>query len=59
MAAAICKHVGARHVVITDVNEYRLDLAKKWVSPVQSMLQKKSNRCDEKIRYDRKALMLD
>lgn len=29
MAAAICKHVGARHVVITDVNEYRLDLAKK------------------------------
>ena len=29
MAAAVCKHVGARHVVITDVNEYRLDLAKK------------------------------
>src|SRR5581483_2096921 len=29
MAAAICKHVGARHVVVTDVNEYRLDLAKK------------------------------
>ena len=29
MAAAIAKHVGARHVVITDVNEYRLDLAKK------------------------------
>ncbi len=28
MAAAICKHVGARHVVITDVNEYRLNLAK-------------------------------
>jgi threonine 3-dehydrogenase len=27
MAAAICRHVGARHVVITDVNEYRLDLA--------------------------------
>ncbi|MES1384223.1 zinc-binding dehydrogenase, partial [Vibrio cholerae] len=23
------KHVGARHVVITDVNEYRLDLARK------------------------------
>lgn len=29
MAAAICKHVGARHVVLTDVNEYRLDLGKK------------------------------
>ena len=29
MAAAIARHVGARHVVITDVNEYRLDLAKK------------------------------
>lgn len=29
MAAAICKHVGARHVVITDVNPYRLELAKK------------------------------
>ena len=29
MAAAICKHVGARHVVVTDVNEYRLSLAKK------------------------------
>ena len=29
MAVAICKHVGARHVVITDVNAYRLELAKK------------------------------
>ena len=29
MAAAICRHVGARHVVITDMNDYRLDLAKK------------------------------
>lgn len=29
MAVPICKHIGARHVVITDVNEYRLDLAKK------------------------------
>lgn len=27
MAAAIARHVGARHVVITDVNEYRLNLA--------------------------------
>ncbi|MDD9340033.1 MAG: L-threonine 3-dehydrogenase [Providencia heimbachae] len=29
MAAAVCRHVGARYVVITDVNDYRLDLAKK------------------------------
>ncbi|MGL6045499.1 MAG: L-threonine 3-dehydrogenase [Vogesella sp.] len=29
MAVAIAKHVGARHVVITDVNDYRLELARK------------------------------
>lgn len=29
MATAICKRNGARSVVITDVNDYRLDLAKK------------------------------
>ncbi|HLO68787.1 MAG TPA: L-threonine 3-dehydrogenase [Holophaga sp.] len=29
MAVAIAKHVGARHVVITDVNPYRLDLARR------------------------------
>lgn len=29
MAGAIAKHIGARKVVITDVNKYRLDLAKK------------------------------
>ena len=29
MAAGICKHNGARNVVITDVNEYRLELARK------------------------------
>ena len=28
MAAAIARHVGARHVVITDVNDYRLQLAR-------------------------------
>ena len=27
MATAICRHVGARYVVITDMNPYRLDLA--------------------------------
>ena len=29
MAAAVCKHVGARHVVITDINDDRLKLAQK------------------------------
>lgn len=29
MAVPICKHAGARHVVITDINDYRLDLARK------------------------------
>ncbi|MGS2723363.1 L-threonine 3-dehydrogenase [Porticoccus sp. GXU_MW_L64] len=29
MAVAIAKHCGARHVVITDLNDYRLDLARK------------------------------
>lgn len=29
MAAAVARHVGARHVVITDVNPYRLALAEK------------------------------
>ena len=29
MAAAVVRHAGARYVVVTDVNPYRLDLAKK------------------------------
>ncbi len=28
MAAAVARHVGARHIVVTDINEYRLKLAK-------------------------------
>ena len=28
MAAAVCRHAGARHVVITDINQQRLDRAK-------------------------------
>jgi threonine 3-dehydrogenase len=27
MATAICRHVGARHIVVTDINDYRLKLA--------------------------------
>ncbi len=29
MAVAICRYAGARHVVITDINDYRLELARK------------------------------
>lgn len=29
MAAAIVRHIGARHVVITDVNDHRLELARR------------------------------
>lgn len=29
MATAIAKHAGARYVVVTDINDYRLELAKK------------------------------
>ncbi|RUO20579.1 L-threonine 3-dehydrogenase [Aliidiomarina haloalkalitolerans] len=29
MAAAVARHAGARHVVITDINDYRLELATK------------------------------
>jgi len=29
MAAAVVRHAGARHVIVTDINPYRLELAKK------------------------------
>ncbi len=29
VATAICRHVGARNIVVTDVNDYRLNLARK------------------------------
>ncbi|MEG0693121.1 MAG: L-threonine 3-dehydrogenase [Oscillospiraceae bacterium] len=34
MAAAVCRHCGAKNIVITDVNEYRLALAKKLTPDV-------------------------
>ncbi len=34
MAAAVARHSGARYVVITDVNDYRLDLAKRMGADV-------------------------
>src|SRR5579871_1005717 len=34
MAVAVARHAGARHVVITDVNPYRLDLARRMGATV-------------------------
>jgi threonine 3-dehydrogenase len=34
MAAAVVRHAGARHVVVTDLNPYRLELAKKMGATV-------------------------
>ena len=34
MAAAVARHAGARFVVVTDINEYRLDLARKMGATV-------------------------
>ena len=29
MAAGICRYIGARHIVVTDINDFRLELARK------------------------------
>jgi threonine 3-dehydrogenase len=44
MGAVIARHAGARHVVITDINEYRLELARKLgvahvVNPAKTKLK--------------------
>ncbi len=42
MAAAVVRHAGARHVVVTDINDYRLDLAKKMGATVALNVRKGS-----------------
>ena len=42
MAAAVARHVGARHVVITDVNQARLDLAEAVADVVPVNVAKES-----------------
>jgi len=42
MAVAIARFVGARHVVITDVNDYRLELARKMGATRAINVQKES-----------------
>jgi threonine 3-dehydrogenase len=48
MAAAVARHAGARYVVITDVNPYRLELARKLgvtlaVNPAETTLREVQN----------------
>ena len=45
MAAAIVRHAGARHVVVTDVNPYRLELARKMGATV-AVNAKERKLCD-------------
>jgi threonine 3-dehydrogenase len=42
MAAAVVRHAGARHVVITDVNPYRLELARKMGATLALDVRKES-----------------
>jgi threonine 3-dehydrogenase len=57
MAAAIARHIGARYVVITDVNEYRLKLAEKLgatlaVNPTKVSLDQVMNQLGMKEGFD-------
>jgi threonine 3-dehydrogenase len=57
MAVAIAKHVGARFVVITDVNEYRLKLAEKMgatlaINPKKTSLKEVMKQLDMKEGFD-------
>lgn len=57
MAAAVAKHAGARYVVITDVNEWRLELARKLgvteaVNPAQTPLKDVQRRLGMKEGFD-------
>lgn len=57
MAAAVVRHAGARHVVVTDLNPYRLDLAKKLgatlaVDPRQTPLKDVQQQLGMKEGFD-------
>ncbi|HZR55849.1 MAG TPA: L-threonine 3-dehydrogenase [Terriglobales bacterium] len=57
MAAAVARHAGARHVVITDVNDYRLKLAEKVgvtlaVNPQQMPLKEVQKKLDMHEGFD-------
>ena len=57
MACAIAKHAGAKHIVATDVNEYRLGLAKEMgatrvVNPMKEKLKEVMNELGMKEGFD-------
>ena len=47
MAAAVVRHAGARHVVVTDINPYRLELARRMGATARARRQRErpSPRC--------------
>lgn len=49
MATAIARHVGARHIVISDYNEYRLNLAKE-ITPDVHCVNLNNTTLDEEIQ---------
>ncbi len=57
MAVAVAKHVGARYIVITDVNKYRLELAKKMgatlaINPQQMSLDESMKKLGMREGFD-------
>ncbi|MDQ3330613.1 MAG: L-threonine 3-dehydrogenase [Planctomycetota bacterium] len=57
MATAVVRHAGARHVVVTDLNPYRLDLARKMgaalaVDPRQTPVKEVQRQLDMKEGFD-------
>jgi len=40
MATAICRFAGARNIVVSDLSDYRLKIAKKWAPRLPSTRQK-------------------
>ncbi len=53
MAIAICKKIGARNVVVTDINEFRLSLAKKLgADAVINIQEEKITDCYQNLRID-------
>ncbi|MGH8021415.1 MAG: L-threonine 3-dehydrogenase [Opitutaceae bacterium] len=49
MAAAVAKHAGARHVVVTDVNPHRLELARKLGATLAIDVRANSLEATEKL----------
>ena len=55
MAAAVVRHAGARFTVITDVNPYRLDLARKIGVTAAVNVRETKARCEPRCRRDRRS----